>query len=213
MNWLNWAAAPWIGAANRDYSGGTLMNWSRWIAAILLCGWVGQYPLAMLVPNLIMERLYNKVGEHRGYNQLTVNSRPDETSRDVVRPSPDLLYALSAYNLEQGPVKVNASVPERYWSMQFYQMNTDNFAGITNQREQGFRVGKNIEVTLIGPDANPAEFLSEGQGEVIQSPTSRGVMLLRVSAIGDVSKAHAALETVTMLQIESSTNLIAHKQK
>ncbi|CAH0990680.1 hypothetical protein SIN8267_00774 [Sinobacterium norvegicum] len=170
------------------------MSWLRWTAAILVCGWLGQYPLAMLVPNMIMERLYSKGVERVGYNQIAMRSRPDETSRDVVRPSPDLLYASCIYNLEQGPVTISASVPERYWSMQLYQMNTDNFAGISNQREQSFRAGKNVEVTLVGPDANPAEFLSEGQGEVIQSPTTRGVMLLRASAIGDDSQAQASLE-------------------
>ncbi|CAH0990678.1 hypothetical protein SIN8267_00772 [Sinobacterium norvegicum] len=166
------------------------MSWLRWTAAILVCGWLGQYPLAMLVPNLIMERLYSKGGERVGYNQIAVGSRPDETSRDVVRPSPDLFYALCAYNLEQEPVKVSASVPERYWSMQFYQMNTDNFAGITNQRDEQFRVGTQVEVTLIGPDADPEDY----HGEVIQSPTARGIMLLRASGIGDDSPAQAALE-------------------
>ncbi len=167
------------------------MSYLRWTAAILVAGWLGQYPLATLVPNLIMERLYSKGGERVGYNQLAVGSRPDEASRDVVRPSPDLLYALCVYNLEQGPVKVKASVPERYWSMQFYQMNTDNFAGITNQREQRFRVGTEVEVTLIGPDASKAEYT----GQVIQSPTTRGIMLLRASGIGDDSQAWAALES------------------
>ncbi|MCA0901204.1 DUF1254 domain-containing protein [Microbulbifer agarilyticus] len=166
------------------------MSWVRWIAVILVCGWLGQYPLAMLVPHLIMERLYNKVGDRTGYNQMYVNTRPDETFRNVVRPSPDLLYALCVYNLEQGAVVINAPVPERYWSMQFYQMNTDNFAGISNQREQHTRVGTQVEVTLVGPDANPAEY----SGEVIQSPTARGVMLLRASAIGDESQARTALE-------------------
>ena len=166
------------------------MSWLRWIAAILLCGWLGHYLLAMLVPHLVMERLYAKVGERTSYNQLNVSSRPDETSRWVVRPSPDLLYASCVYNLEQGPVVVSAPVPERYWSMQFYQMNTDNFAGINNQREQRFRVGTYVEVTLVGPDADPAEY----PGEVIQSPTARGVMLLRASGIGDDSQAQAAIE-------------------
>jgi len=170
------------------------MNWLRWTATILLCGWLGQYPLAMAAPNLIMERLYSKIAERASPNQLNMTPKPDENSRWVVRPSPDLLYASCVYDLEQGPVVVSAQVPERYWSMQFYQMNTDNFASISNQREQSSRVGTQVEVTLIGPDANPAEFLSEGQGEVIQSPTARGVMLLRVSAIGDDSQARAALE-------------------
>lgn len=165
------------------------MNALRWIIAILLLGWLGQYPLAMLVPQLIMERLHSKIGERGGYNQLNLASRPDETARWVVRPSPDLLYGSCVYDLAQGPVVISGPVPERYWSMQFYQMNTDNFAGISNQREQHFRVGTNVEVTLIGPDANPEEY----PGEVIQSPTARGVMLLRLSGIGDDSQAQAAL--------------------
>ncbi len=166
------------------------MSWLRWIAAILVCGWLGHYPLAMLVPRLVMEGLYHKAGEITGYNQLNVNLRPDESSRGVVRPSPDLLYASCVYNLDKGPIVVRAPVPERYWSMQFYQMNTNNFAGISNQREQRFRAGTHAEVTLIGPDSNPADYA----GEVIQSPTTRGVMLLRASGIGDDTQAQAAIE-------------------
>ena len=165
------------------------MSWLRWTAAILFFGWLGHYPLAMLVPSLVMERLYNKLGERAGYNQLNVTPRPDENSRWVVRPSPDLLYASCLYNLEQGPVVISAPVPERYWSMQFYQMNTDNFAGISNQREQRFRVGSQVEVTLVGPGVSQDEY----SGEVIQSPTVRGVMLLRISGIGDDSQAQASL--------------------
>jgi uncharacterized membrane protein len=167
------------------------MSWLRWTAAILIIGWLGQYPLAMLVPRLVMEGLYYKVGELTDYNQLNVNLRPDETSRWVVRPSPDLLYASCVYNLDQGPVLINALVPERYWSMQFYQMNTDNFAGISNQREQRFLAGTQVEVTLVGPDSDPSKY----SGEVIQSPTTRGVMLLRASGIGDDSQAQTAIES------------------
>ena len=144
----------------------------------------------MLVPHLVMERLYQKIAEASEPNQLNLTPRPDENSRWVVRPSPDLLYASCLYNLEQGPVLIRAPVPERYWSMQFYQMNTDNFAGISNQREQRFRVGTRVEVTLIGPDADPAEY----SGEVIQSPTTRGVMLLRASGIGDAYQSRAAID-------------------
>ena len=176
------------------------MSWLRWIAVVLLIGWLGHYPLAMLVPRLVMETLYQKVGEFSGYNRLNVSQRPDETSRAVVRPSPDLLYASCVYNLEQGPIVISAPVPERYWSMQFYQMNTNNFAGISNQREQRYRAGSQVEVTLVGPDANPAEY----SGEVIQSPTTRGVMLLRASGIGDASQAQTALENSRCEELSKS---------
>lgn len=166
------------------------MKTLQWLLSILACAWVGQYLLAMLLPNLIMEVLYTRGGDTGGYNQLVVNPVPDENARTVVRPSPDLLYAGCIYNLERGPVLLEAQVPERYWSMQFYQMNTTNFAGITNQRDERHRVGSMVKVTLIAPDENPANY----QGEIIQSPTERGIVLLRASAIGDRSKQQAALD-------------------
>jgi uncharacterized membrane protein len=162
----------------------------KWLLGIIVCAWVGQYLLAMLLPNLVMEILYDQGGDKGGYNKLVVSPVPDETARSVVRPSPDLLYASCIYNLEQGPLLINAQVPERYWSMQFYQMNTDNYAGITNQRDERHRVGSMVQVTLIGADEDPANY----QGEVIQSPTERGIVLLRASAIGDRALQQAALD-------------------
>jgi uncharacterized membrane protein len=169
------------------------MKMLKWLLGIVLCAWVGQYLLALLLPNLIMEILYDQGGKQDGYNQLVLTPVPDETSRSVVRPSPDLLYASCIYNLEYGPVVIEAPVPERYWSMQFYQMNTDNYAGITNQRNERYRVGSTVQVTLIAADDNPASY----QGEVIQSPTERGIMLLRASAIGDRAPQQAALAAST----------------
>ena len=162
----------------------------KWGLGVFLCAWVGQYLLALVIPNLVMEILYQRGGAEVDYNSLSVNPRPDETSRQVVRPSPDLLYANCIFNLEQGPLEIEAPVPERYWSMQFYQMNTDNFAGITNQRDESYRVGTVVNVTLIGPDNKPGDY----SGEVIQSPTQRGIMLIRASGIGDDTKARAALD-------------------
>ena len=73
--------------------------------------------------------------------------------------------------------------------MQFYQMNTDNFAGFSNRRDEHDRIGSVVNVTLIGPEHDPKDY----DGEVIQSPTQRGVMLLRASGIGDASETQAAL--------------------
>lgn len=88
---------------------------------------------------------------------------------------------------------IEAQIPERYWSMQFYQMNTDNYEGITNQRDERHRVGSMIKVTLVGPKEDAAGY----QGKVIQSPTERGIVLLRASAIGDSTMQGAALEAST----------------
>jgi uncharacterized membrane protein len=162
----------------------------RWVLGILACAWLGQYLLAMILPSLIMAVLYEQGADQGGYNQLVVRPLPDETFRGVVRPSPDLLYASCLYNLKDGPLFIEAPVPDRYWSMQFYQMNTDNFAGITNQRDEQRRIGSVAKVTLIRAEDNPADY----PGEVIQSPTDRGIVLLRASAIGDRVQQQAALD-------------------
>lgn len=166
------------------------MKLLRWLAGIAVCAWVGQYLLAMMIPRLAMEALYTLGARDLGYNQMQINPLPDATFRTVVRPSPDLFYGSCLYNLESGPIVIEAPVPARYWSMQFYQMNTNNFAGITNQREERDRIGSVVTVTLIGPQQSPADYT----GEVIQSPTQRGMILLRASAIGDRAEQRAALQ-------------------
>ena len=165
------------------------MKLLRWLIGVVACALAGQYLLALLVPSMAMETLYAVGSKQVGYNQLVVSQVPDETTRTVVRPSPDLIYASCIYNLEDGPIVIEAKIPARYWSMQFYQMNTDNYAGITNQREERHRVGSMVKVTLIGNDQSPDDYT----GEVIQSPTQRGMVLLRASAIGDRSQQQAAL--------------------
>ncbi len=162
----------------------------KWLVGIVLFAWVGKYLLAMLIPSLFMGILYVIGGERDGYNQLVVRPLPDETARDIVRPSPNLFYASCIYNLNDGPLLIEAQIPERFWSMQFYQMNTDNYAGISNQRDQRHRVGTVAKVTLIGAGDDPAEY----EGEVIQSPTDRGLVLLRASALGNRSQQQAALD-------------------
>ena len=69
------------------------MNYLKWLVPIGLCAWLGQYVLAMFVPTVIMETLYRKAGAVNGFNQLVLSPIPDETSRGVVRPSPDLKSA------------------------------------------------------------------------------------------------------------------------
>ncbi len=165
------------------------MKFLSWCLGVFVSAWAGQYVLAFFLPNIIMEALYQRGGDANSYNSMVVAPSPDETARSVVRPSPDLSYASCIYNLGAGPLRIEAPVPERYWSMQFYQMNTDNYGGITNQRDEQNRVGTIVNVTLIGPDSNPADY----SGEVVQSPTQRGIVLLRSSNIGDDRESEDAL--------------------
>lgn len=162
----------------------------RWILGIALGAWICQYLLALAVPYAVMGLLHKRGGESYGHNRIQVMTRVDATSRTVVRPSPDLLYAMCIYDLDHGPLRIVAPVPDRYWSMQFYQMNTDNYAGLTNQRDEHWRIGTTAEVTLLPPGGDPSAY----SGEIVESPTKRGVVLLRASAIGEGNDQEQALE-------------------
>ena len=165
------------------------MKLLRWVVGIGVATWIGHYLMALAVPHLVMGLLYSRGGDTFGHNTLFVAPMADDTARTVVRPSPDLIYAICIYDLAEGPLRIEAPVPARYWSMQFYQMNTINYAGITNQRDESTRIGTTANVTLIGPEEDPEAY----PGEVVQSPTDRGVMLLRASAIGDTLLQQAAI--------------------
>jgi len=166
------------------------MNKIKWLVAVLLMAWVGQYGVAMLAPNLIMQTLYRGVADLSGENIFVITPLPDETARTLVRPSPDLFYGICAYNVESGPVFIEALVPAKYWSMQFYQMNTDNFSSFSNQRDEVYRVNTTAKITLISASDDPNNY----KGEVVQSPTGKGIMLIRVSAIGEQAPQLAALK-------------------
>jgi uncharacterized membrane protein len=166
------------------------MNKIKWLVAVLLMAWVGQYGVAMLAPNFIMQTLYRAVVDQSGENIFRLTPLPDETTRDVVRPSPDLFYGICAYNVKSGPVFIEALVPRKYWSMQFYQMNTDNFSSFSNQRDETYRVDTTTKITLISASDDSSKY----QGDVVQSPTDKGIMLIRVSAIGDQTQQMEALK-------------------
>jgi len=144
-----------------------LRNWP-WIALGLAVALTTHLVSVELVPHIAMARVLAKVGPA---NAIRHGRRPDETSRGVVRPSPDLLYSTCPYDLAAGPLRVTAPVPPgTYWSVSAFDADTDNFF-VENDRQAGAR----------------ADFVIAAQGTrpvthglpVVFSPTDRGLVLFR----------------------------------
>ena len=53
---------------------------------------------------------------------------PNSNSREVIRPSADLLYSGCGFDVTYKPLIITSSLPESYWSMSFFSSNTDNFS-------------------------------------------------------------------------------------
>ena len=87
------------------------------------------------------------------------------------RANPDSIITSMAYDLSDGPVRVAGETWPRYWSLSFYQQNSDNFFVVNDQQlESSF-----FDFVLALEDQD-VEALA---GTTVVSPTAKGIMLIR----------------------------------
>ena len=139
------------------------------------------------VPRVVM-RMAFRAGEKRtgGDNRAYHFKLPAADSRDVVLPSPDILYAGCIYDVSKGPVSITAEVPESYWSVALYADNTDNFFVLDDRQV----AASHAEVILVAAGTTPPP----GR-VVVTAPTTRGLVLFRTLVLD-----HAKLDALQRLQ-------------
>ncbi len=121
------------------------------------------------VPRVMMGAAIERVGAGR-FNAWRVADRTTPLSRAIVRPSPDFAYAACPYDLAEGPVFISAAPWNDYWSLSLYGANSDNFF-VIDDREARY----GAEITLVRRGrAHP-----EGASMVVESPSRRGIALIR----------------------------------
>jgi uncharacterized membrane protein len=146
-------------------------SWHRhvWLAALLA---IAVHTISVYwIPRVIMNRVINTVAGEG--SQPYLPPPIDHTHRRVVMPSPDLLYAVCAYDLADGPlsIKLDGSYA-RYWSIALYNSRSDNFltlsgdtlgasgVDLTIDEKKSTRKGLLLMRVLTG--ANPA-WLTEAE--------------------------------------------------
>lgn len=158
-----------------------------WIAFALIVAALVHLGSLYLVPRVVMARVLDKMG---AANTLRVGHRPDASSRGVVRPSPDLLYASCPFDLSKGPLRVTAIVPKGayYWSVSAFDSATNNFF-VRNDRQIA---GNSFEVTLIRRGQALPPLGNAVESAIVFAPSDKGLVLLRT--VIDDEKHEAALE-------------------
>ena len=148
--------------------------WIRWIVATLVLAVIFHVATVMAIPHLVMKIAHKRILKRAGseVNTLIHSPRVTVDSRDVVKPSPDLLYSLCVYDVSEKPLRITAPVPDTYWSLSFYQTNTDNFY-VLNDRQAKTNP---VEVVLVGPSMRVPDIAN---AEVVVAPTEKGIFLLR----------------------------------
>lgn len=145
----------------------------RWAAGTLALAAVVHFAVIFAYPYTAMKRLTDRIEDQAGRaNEAVYPPRPDHTARRVVRPSPDLLYAICVYDVSRGPVHVKAPVADSYWSVSMFAANSDNFFVVSEAPEGA----EWVHVVL----ASPGTDVTEIDHPVVTPPTGRGIVVYRM---------------------------------
>ncbi len=106
-----------------------------------------------------------------GWNACFHNQVYGPRANAARRANPDSIISSMAYDLSDGPVRISGETWPRYWSISFYQQNSDNFF-VMNDREMAEQSFDFI-LALDGQDTSALN------GTLIVSPTAKGIMLIR----------------------------------
>ena len=141
------------------------------------------------IPYVIMAALSaSRPAEERGTGPL-LPPMTDATSRRVVMPSPDLLYATCSFDVRRQALRIQADPKlPGYWSIALYAANSDNFF-VLNDRQAA---GAPVDLLLMGPDTPEPAALPAGIRRVT-APGGRGLLLMRV-LVGDYAAEREAVE-------------------
>jgi len=156
-----------------------MKHWLRWLLLASGIVLVVHVATVRLLPTIVMGVATASMARVSGFNSAVFPPRADATSRAIVRPSPDLLYAGCAFDVRHGPLRIRAEVPrDTYWSLSMFAANTDNFF-VVNDRQ-----AESSTVDLVLARAGTAVTLPAG-ARLVEAPSSRGIVLTRTLIAGD----------------------------
>jgi len=179
-----------------------MKKWIGWtVLAIFVVAIIVNLVMVIRIPNDIMEETLTERFNFPT-NQWVFAQPATAELRTIVRPSPDLLYSLCSYDISQYPLLLTAAVPDNYWSIAGYAMNTDNFFAINDRQVKSTP----IEVVLIRKGMTYQDPM--GKAHVIVAPTDRGIILIRT-----VITSKADLPSLTEIQKKATTELVGAPAK
>jgi len=177
-------------------------EWTQWIAATFAVAVLVHVFTIYEMPRRIMARTLKRMGPP---NVIRFARQADETSRGVVRPSPDILYSACPFDLSKGPLKITAHVPHStYWSASGFDAATNNFFVRNDQQI----AGDSIEIIALRPGMALPPLDAAPDRVIVFAPTDRGLFLIRLLINDeknlpalDALRHQASCETVTSAPI------------
>lgn len=160
------------------------MKWGKYLLGVLIVAALVHFAAIIVVPRVLMNIAIERIGA-AGMNVWHVSERVTAASRSIVRPSPDFAYSACVFDLAEGPVIITATPWDDYWSLSLYGANSDNFF-VIDDREAHY----GAEITLVKRGTPHPE----GASMVVESPSDRGIALIR--RLAPTPRAYDAAKTV-----------------
>jgi uncharacterized membrane protein len=124
-------------------------------------------------PNLMMSAVLKILMKGRQAN-VVYHRSPEEAGKDKVpMTSPNLLKSSCVFDVSKKPLRIKAAVPDTYWSISFYAMNTDNFYVLNDEGAKS----KRVNIVLVGSGGT---YEKSGDEEVVVAPDDRGYIIIRM---------------------------------
>lgn len=142
---------------------------AKYVWAALIIAALTHFAVIYAAPRVMMGVAMERIGAG-GENVWQLADRVTPASRTIVRPSPDFAYSACVFDLSRGPVTIEVAPWGEYWSLSLYAANSDNFF-VIDDRE--VRSGAEIVIVRNRRDA------PDGVARVVESPSTRGVALIR----------------------------------
>lgn len=162
----------------------------RWLLALLV--FAATAALAHLVvlnaiPGRVMAKAQAAMAE-RGVpvNEWSAAPRMTPQTQTVVRPSPDLSYAICRFDVSDGPVLLSAPTAETYGSLSIFDSRTDNVF-VASLRE-----GSNFRGVIVYPPGSPPGETGEGV-QLVEMKGPGLALIRRLAPSPEMHEAAAAL--------------------
>lgn len=153
------------------------MRWLLTILVFAVTAVLAHYAVLGAIPGRIMSMTQARMAE-RGtpMNKWIASARMTPQTQTVVRPSPDLSYAICRFDTSDGPVLLSAPTAETYGSLSIFDSRTNNvFVASLTKASQ-------FEAVIVHPPGEPPmddgrDFAASGRDTLeLQGP---GLALIR----------------------------------
>ena len=124
------------------------------LAAFVVTFLIAHFVVLNALPGKIMSTVRGKMADSGiAPHSWQMSARITPETQSVVRPSPDLAYAICLIDLSDGPVELSVPAWPEYGSLSIFEADTDNvYAGSLDTRAEGTPGTRRVIVAQEGQD-------------------------------------------------------------